>query len=557
MISSSTKTIGLIATVWTEQGEGLKTLVIENGKISRVLDGNQPITDIPGINMITLEENMVVFPGLINLHTHTTYNILPIWESNAVWTNRFQWRNNADYKQNIGNLLYYIQSNWKDDPDTQFVASFAKLAHAALNKALPAASGGAATSGDAAALLQSALSVVNTAYAVISEIQAVAGGTTLIQETLNLDKENPDDRSFIIRNTGDDNGLNIPATKDINSVIDFFAPDVKPKGVPDEDTSAWTPVKQSPYTDFVQSVNGGNSRFYSSLVHVGEGKSGFVKGSTADPYSKKELELLFQSLRSDLTTPGNLAGANLSITHGCGIDFADEALLDFLSANNISLVWSPVSNLLLYRDTLDVRKLLDRQITVCLGSDWSPSGSKHVLDELKFAKFVNDLLGFGIGNADLFRMVSTNPVKTLGIAGNGAIAAGNNADLFVLRKKSKTADSLEALLAGTDGDIEFVMVNGRIVFGLTGYFSDRLNVDFQGFGGSEGNHAAQRGVSINSHLSFDLTAALSMIDTLLQRYCATVINKPQMKRTRFLAADDAVYQSNIDALKTQLTGLYS
>src|ERR1700744_539841 len=195
---SSTKTIALVGRVWDG---GVKTILIADGKISRVIDGRDELTDITGVDRIELEEDMVVFPGLINLHTHTTYNILPIWESKQVWKNRFQWRNNKDYKADISNLLYYIQDNWKD----------------ASNAAL-----------------------VNTAYAIISEIQAVAGGTTLIQETLDLDKEAPDDRSFIIRNTGDQRDLQIPPGSDVYSVIDFYEPDVKPDGTPDQDTSAWT-----------------------------------------------------------------------------------------------------------------------------------------------------------------------------------------------------------------------------------------------------------------------------------------------------------------------------
>ena len=516
MIISSTKTIGLIGNVFDPvQGETLKTLIIANGKIARVMDGRQPLTDIPGISIITLEENMTIFPGLINLHTHTTYNILPIWENGQVWDNRFQWRNNQGYKQDISNLLDYIQSNWKDDPGSN---------------------------------------LVNTAYAIISEIQAVAGGTTLIQETLSLDKEAADDRSFIIRNTGDQNDLQIPATEQVFSVVDFYEPNVKPDGTPDQGTGNWLPVKQSTYDDFVKSVNNNNSTYYATLVHVGEGKSGFVKNSSPDPYSKKEMTFLFQSLTKDISGSGNLQKANLVITHGCGIDLTDDELLESMAANHISLVWSPVSNLLLYRDTTDISRLLDKKINICLGSDWSPSGSKHVLDELKFARFVNDLLGMGISNEDLFKMVTTNAVKALGTSGTGAILPGYDADLFVLRKNDP--DALQALLTSEDNDIDFVMVNGRIVFGLTTYFQDQLKVDFQSFPATEGANAAARGVSINSALSFNLVDSLQTIDTLFGRYCTTVIDKPGLKRTRFLASDDTVYQENIQTLKDQLGKLY-
>jgi 5-methylthioadenosine/S-adenosylhomocysteine deaminase len=82
MITSSTKTIGLIGGVWDPvQGETLKTLVIQNGKISQLMDGKADLSGFPGIAVIELDAGTVLFPGLINLHTRIGYNILPIWES--------------------------------------------------------------------------------------------------------------------------------------------------------------------------------------------------------------------------------------------------------------------------------------------------------------------------------------------------------------------------------------------------------------------------------------------------------------------------------------------
>jgi hypothetical protein len=179
-----------------------------------------------------------------------------------------------------------------------------------------------------------------------------------------------------------------------------------------------------------------------------------------------------------------------------------------------------------------------------------------VLDELKFAKFVNDLLDMGISNDSLFSMVTTNPVKAMGIAGTGAIRENYDADLFVLRKQAHTDNALDALLTSTDNDIEFVMVNGRIIFGLTSWFDKQLKVDYQGFSPEEGSHIARRGVSINSNLHFDLAGSLDIIDTLMHRYCSTVIDKPHLRRTRFLASDDTLYQHNIDMLKLQLAEIY-
>jgi 5-methylthioadenosine/S-adenosylhomocysteine deaminase len=512
MLAYSTRTIGLVGSVWTTDGrERLQTLVIEKGKIIRIMDGKGDLSNYPGIVVIELDAETVIFPGLLNLHTHIGYNILPIWESHQVWKNRFQWRSNAGYKQQISGLLDYIKSGWTGD---------------------------------------------TTAQAIISEIQAVAGGTVVIQETLDLDNEQADDRSFLIRNTGDQEDLPIPAANQVNSVVDFYRPNVTPSGDSTEETDSWAPVAQATYESFVRSVNNNNTPYYSTLIHVGEGKTGFVKGSASDPYSRKEVDLLWKSLQTDLPDLGKLSQSRLGITHGCGMDLDNPVWLDLVRSHSINWIWSPVSNLLLYRDTLDVRRLLEKGINVCLGSDWSPSGSKHVKDELKFARFVNQLLDLQISDDELFRMVTDNPARALGLAQSGSIREGGNADLFVLRRSRKEDHALAALIESSDADIDFVMVNGRIVFGLVGYYETGLKVDYQAFPLQEGEAVAKRGVSINSELRFDLAGSLRTMDTLFEKYGSTVLKEPGLKRTRFMAVDDKLYRDRIGALKDELTHLY-
>jgi cytosine/adenosine deaminase-related metal-dependent hydrolase len=41
-----------------------------------------------------------------------------------------------------------------------------------------------------------------------------------------------------------------------------------------------------------------------------------------------------------------------------------------------TIVWSPLSNLLLYGKTTDVAAARTAGLTIALGSGWSPSGSK-------------------------------------------------------------------------------------------------------------------------------------------------------------------------------------
>src|SRR5918996_1251160 len=43
-----------------------------------------------------------------------------------------------------------------------------------------------------------------------------------------------------------------------------------------------------------------------------------------------------------------------------------------------AVVWSPFSNLWLYGTTTQVPAARDQGVSVCLGSDWGPSGTKHV-----------------------------------------------------------------------------------------------------------------------------------------------------------------------------------
>src|SRR5262249_45821792 len=49
------------------------------------------------------------------------------------------------------------------------------------------------------------------------------------------------------------------------------------------------------------------------------------------------------------------------------------------------LVWSPLSNLLLYGKTTNVYDALAEGVLVSLGTDWTPSGSRTLLHELKVA----------------------------------------------------------------------------------------------------------------------------------------------------------------------------
>ena len=59
-------------------------------------------------------------------------------------------------------------------------------------------------------------------------------------------------------------------------------------------------------------------------------------------------------------------------------------------ARDASMVWSPMSNLLLYGATSRVKSARDNGVRIGLGSDWAVSGSKNLLGELKVARLASD-----------------------------------------------------------------------------------------------------------------------------------------------------------------------
>jgi 5-methylthioadenosine/S-adenosylhomocysteine deaminase len=552
MLASSGKTICLIGQVYDDQhGETLQTILIEDGKIKSMWSGEVPVPDLPGLIVIRLKPDEVLFPGFINLHVHTGYNIFPFWESPSnEWKNRFQWRNNAQYKRDIKDLSAYIKGHWQQPGAGPSLALIeALVASPANQKAYESFTG---------ETLARVLPEVSKAHAIIGELQAVAGGTVLVQQTLELDQETADPWSFVIRNTQNPNDLGSIGSLQIISPVDFFrpvlpAPDVI-TGDPGQETASWTPGAQDAYRDFLTSATAEQPTRSATIAHLAEGRAGFLDKRGPDSYTRAEFAAFLESAVREAGRPPGLAKAHLLLTHATGLDTTDPDTLHFLRENNIGIVWSPVSNLLLYSDTLPVKALLDAGVNVCLGSDWSPSGSKHVWDELKFAKFLTDQLSLGISALDLYRMVTVNPAAGLGGLAGGRVREGFNADFFVLRKQTSAQPALEALFTLDDSFVQYVLVNGRVVYGQEEVFAGLLQVDYELLPASEGAHAAGKAISINKALGFNLQKSLQVMDLLVETYAHDTLQK-DLKRPRFLASDDEPYQAQLQVLKARIRQL--
>jgi 5-methylthioadenosine/S-adenosylhomocysteine deaminase len=132
-----------------------------------------------------------------------------------------------------------------------------------------------------------------------------------------------------------------------------------------------------------------------------------------------------------------------------------------------AIVWSPFSNLWLYGQTTDVVAAAKAGLIVCLGADWSPSGSKSVLGELKVADLHNKVAFHGaLSDRDICQMVTSNPARALGWEDLlGQLKPGLHADFVVMARKGRGKDPYRTLIESVEADVQLVAINGYPIYG--------------------------------------------------------------------------------------------
>jgi hypothetical protein len=139
------------------------------------------------------------------------------------------------------------------------------------------------------------------------------------------------------------------------------------------------------------------------------------------------------------------------------------------------MVWSPLSNLLLYGATARVKEARAAGVRIGLGSDWSPTGSKNLLGEMKVAKVVSDAEGGLFEDREIVAMATREGAKILRWErALGSIEAGKRADLLVL--EGVRGDPYRALLHADERSLRAVLIGGVPRYGL-GSLLDRLGVE--------------------------------------------------------------------------------
>lgn len=152
----------------------------------------------------------------------------------------------------------------------------------------------------------------------------------------------------------------------------------------------------------------------------------------------------------------DLVESNLVGIHSLGLQPED---LSFLASKGAKAVWSPFSNLLLYGKTLNLSGVIAPGVKFSLGSDWSPTGGKNLLEELKVARWVSKHQGGVLSDQQLARMVTIIPAEILGWESIlGSLGDGALADLLAIR--GTTGDPYAQLIGALEKDIALVVIHG-------------------------------------------------------------------------------------------------
>lgn len=161
----------------------------------------------------------------------------------------------------------------------------------------------------------------------------------------------------------------------------------------------------------------------------------------------------------------NLLGPELIAIHGVGLT---EPQLKEMAAAGAKLVWSPLSNFLLYGKTANVEAAHRAGLSISLAPDWAPSGSKSSLGELKVADLVNKHALHGLfSDRDLVEMVTRKPADAMGWGQHlGQITEGYLADVLVL--DDRHADPYRNLINALEDHIQLVAVRGEPLYGDAG-----------------------------------------------------------------------------------------
>ncbi|MBD0325471.1 MAG: amidohydrolase family protein [Pyrinomonadaceae bacterium] len=238
----------------------------------------------------------------------------------------------------------------------------------------------------------------------------------------------------------------------------------------------------------------------------------------------------------------DLLGQALVAIHALALEPAD--LVNICGAG-CKVVWSPMSNLLLYGATINANNLIASGVPFALGCDWSPSGSKNLLEEMKVAWLSAQADGADISYEALCRAVTRDAATIVGWGGAlGTIEDDKYADLIIIC--GNTGDPYESLVRATEREVQMVLVQGYARYGdedvMTQFGYPKSKLESLVVGGKNKRlYLAQEGDPLKSTSFADALATLSDSMSRL-RELETQVNSAAFE----LSSDEEPFQLELD-----------
>ena len=362
---------------------------IDKGAIVAVQDRAQPAP--AGFDDVAVvDTGGTLFPGLIELHNHLSYNALSLWSPvPKLFQHRGQWPDHPDYRKLISGPMKVVGEYRDAEGKPSLLAPLVRYV----------------------------------------ECKCLLGGVTTSQGIM-LSSNAGVQRFYrgILRN--------VEQTDD----PDLFEAQGRIADVDAKDARL-----------FLSRLEKEDSCF---LLHLSEG---VTKVGQADSVARRHF-LALQVASNQWAINDRLAAI-----HAAGLMPED---FDVLAQHGGAMIWSPLSNLLLYGATARVDAAKRAGVRIGLGSDWSPSGSKNLLGELKIAwLYSQHVLGGLFSARDLVAMATREASAILKWhKALGTLEPRKRADMVVIA--GKVGDPYEALIQAKETSIRLVMINGVARYGV-------------------------------------------------------------------------------------------
>lgn len=342
---------------------------VSKGAIAAVLPAGAP-RPVGFETAPLLATGATLYPGLIDLHNHLPYDVIPLWAVPGLFTNRDKWTEPAEYRRDVTGPMKVL--------------------------------------GTTPGLMEAVVRYV--------EGKCLLGGTTTSQGiTLSSNMGSRRYYRGVVRNVEQTGEAALAEAR--THVADVEAEDA---------------------AKFVTALE----RARCMLLHLAEG--------TDDEARSHFLDLMLPD--GTWAIRRSLAGI-----HATALRRAD---FDVMAAAGAAIVWSPLSNLLLYGRTTDIAAARAAGVRIAMGPDWSPSGSKNLLGELKVARLVAAEAGGVLSDREIVAMATRAAAEVVGWeACIGSLEAGKRADIVAIA--GSKGDPYDHLLRAWEADVALVVVNGH------------------------------------------------------------------------------------------------